>query len=170
MTTKTQEMHVLVIKRVFDATRDQLWHVWTEPDLLKMWWGPKDFSVPHLKMDFRAGGKYLSCMRSPEGKEYWNTGVYEEIAKPVRLVMTDSFADANGTVVPASYYGMEGDFPLELRVTITFEEQDTKTKMTLEHAGMPAGDASDGARVGWNESFDKLDKVLKGVVAESTSK
>jgi hypothetical protein len=75
--------------------------------------------------------------------------------------VTDSFADKDGNVVPASYYGMGEDFPLELQVIVTFEEQGGKTKMTLRHVGMPAGQASEMAGTGWNESFDKLAESLK---------
>jgi uncharacterized protein YndB with AHSA1/START domain len=51
---------------------------------------------------------------------------------------------------------MGADFPLELLVTVTFQEHRGKTTLTLHHAGMPAGPDSEGARQGWNESFDKL--------------
>jgi uncharacterized protein YndB with AHSA1/START domain len=99
-------------------------------------------------------------MRSPEGKEYWGTGVFREIIPMERLVFTDSFADANGNVVPATHYGMGADFPLEMLVTVTFEDQDGKTKMTLRHSGLPAGPESEGTHQGWSESFDKLAESL----------
>ena len=72
-----------------------------------------------------------------------------------RIVYTDSFADQNGEVVPASHYGMP-DMPLECLVTVTFARDGDKTKMTLRHAGIPAGQHGDMAGAGWNESFDKL--------------
>ena len=53
-------------------------------------------------------------MCSPDGQEYWSTGVYREIAAPSLLVCTHSFADERGNVVPATHYGMSPDFPLEL--------------------------------------------------------
>lgn len=95
-------------------------------------------------------------MRSSEGQDFWSTGFYREIVEPERIVCTDSFADEKGNVVPATYYGMSADFPLELQVTLTFEEHDGKTKMTLRHVGIPNGQMSDLTEVGWNESFDKL--------------
>jgi uncharacterized protein YndB with AHSA1/START domain len=99
-------------------------------------------------------------MRSPEGREFWSTGVYREIVEPTHLVYTDSFADEKGNVVPASHYGMEGDWPLELLVTVTFEEVGGKTRMTLRHAGIPAGKMKELCEIGWNESFDKLSEYL----------
>src|SRR5512137_1102499 len=56
---------------------------------------------------------------------------------------------------------MGGDWPSELLVTVTFEEQKGKTKFTLLHEGMPPGEMTDLAKAGWNESFDKLENVLE---------
>jgi uncharacterized protein YndB with AHSA1/START domain len=151
--TKTDE---LVITRTFDAPRERVWKAWTEPEEFMKWWGPKNFTAPSCKMDFREGGKYLFCMTSPDGKDYWSTGIYKEIKTPERIVWTDSFADENGNVVPGSHYGMGDDFPLEMTVVVTFEDLGGKTKMTLRHIGMPAGDMDKMAGQGWNESFDKL--------------
>ncbi len=70
------------------------------------------------------------------------------------------YADEKGNVVPASHYGMGGDFPLEMLVTVTFEDLGGKTRMTLRHEGLPAGEMSEGAQQGWSESFDKLAEFL----------
>lgn len=102
------------ITRVFDAPREKAWKAWTDPEGVKKRWGPKNFTAPHISIDLRVGGAYLYCMRSPDGKDYWSTGVYREIVPLERLVLTDSFADEKGNVVPASHYGMPGDWPLEL--------------------------------------------------------
>lgn len=150
----------LVITRVFDAPRNLVWKAWTEPEHVMEWWGPKGFTAPIIKTDFRVGGKSLLCMRSPEGEDYWSTGVYREIVEPERIVTTDSFSDAQGNVVPASHYRMSGDWPLELLVTVTFEEDDGKTKLTLRHEGFPDVENRDLAKAGWNESLDKLAEYL----------
>jgi len=157
--TKSVEQE-LIITRIFDAPRELVWKAWTDPERVKRWWGPKNFTAPVSKIDLRVGGTYLNCMRSPEGKDYWSTGVYREIVEPSLLVCTDSFADEKGKVVPASHYGMEGDWPLELRISVTFEETGDKTTMTLRHEGIPAGQMSELTETGWNESFDKLAEYL----------
>jgi len=146
----------LTITRVFDAPRGKVWKAWTDPEELKKWWGPKNFTAPVSKIDLRVGGKYLSCMRAPDGKDYWSTGVYREIVPMERIVVTDSFADEKGNVVPASHYGMTEDFPLELLVTVTFEQLGNKTKMVLRHEGIPEGMMRELTETGWSESFDKL--------------
>jgi len=150
----------LIISRIFDAPRELVWKVWTVPDLIMRWWGPEGFTAPVAKIDLRVGGKYLYAMRSPEGKDFWSTGIYRELVPPERIVATDSFADEKGNVVPASHYGMTGDWPSELLATMTFEDQKGKTKFTLRHEGLPPGEMTESAKAGWNGSFDKLEKVL----------
>ncbi len=151
----------LIITRVFDAPRQRVWQAWSDPEILKRWWGPKSFTVPFAEIDFKVGGKYLYCMRSPEGKDYWGTGVYREIVPFELIKITDSFADETGKIVPAAHYGMSGAWPLELLITITLEEHENQAKMTLRHVGIPAGENRDGAEQGWNQSFDKLAQTLK---------
>ncbi|MCB4791558.1 MAG: SRPBCC domain-containing protein [Elusimicrobia bacterium] len=170
MVAKTKTRKELRLVHVFDAPRELVWKAWTEPEYLKKWWGPKDFTAPFINVDLRAEGKYLFCMRSPEGKDFWSTGVYKEIIKPERLVMTDSFADEKGNVVPASHYGLGEGFPLELQITVAFEEVEGKTNMVLEHAGMPKGEMLKLAKEGWNQSFDKLAGELSRIKNETEGK
>ncbi|MGH2621169.1 MAG: SRPBCC family protein [Anaerolineales bacterium] len=151
----------ITITRIFDAPRELVWKAWTEPERFMRWWGPKGYTSPACKIDLRVGGVYLACMRSPEGQDFWSTGTYREIVEPERIVYTDSFADSEGNIVPATHYGMGADFPLEMMVTVTFEPLGGKTKLTLRHAGLPAGEMSDQTSAGWNESFDKLAEALR---------
>ena len=154
----------LVITRVFDAPRERVWKALTESTELKRWWGPRGFTSPVYDIDLRPGGEYLACMRAPDGKEYWSRGVFCEVMPPERLIMTDSFADEHGNSVPASYYGMSGDWPMEMVVTLTLEEEGDKTKLTLVHSGLGGISETDRRNMeqGWDESFDKLEGFLTG--------
>ncbi len=96
------------ITRIFNAPRELVWQAWTDPAHVMRWWGPKDFTSPACRIDLRVGGKYHFCMQAPDGQKIWSTGVYHEIVPLERLVYIDSFADEQGTPVPASYYGMGG--------------------------------------------------------------
>jgi len=160
----TSAQQELVIERIFDAPRELVWKAWTDPEMATKWWGPKGFTCPHCEIDLRVGGKFLNCMRGPAGtdfdRDFWSTGVYREIVPLERIVCTDSFADEHGNVVPAKHYGMGADVPLEMLVTVTFEDLGGKTRMTLWHEGLPAGEMSEGAQQGWSESFDKLAESL----------
>jgi uncharacterized protein YndB with AHSA1/START domain len=159
--SKDEKDQELLITRILDAPRESVWKAWTDPDLMKRWWGPKGFTSPYCKIDLRIGGKFLYCMQSPEDKDYWSTGIYREIIAQERIVFSNSFADEKGNVVPATQYGMSSDFPLEMLVTVTFEEIEGKTKLTLSHVGIPSGADRDGANVGWNQSLDKLAEGLR---------
>jgi uncharacterized protein YndB with AHSA1/START domain len=155
MTHHTENQNSLTITRNFDAPRERVWQYWTDPDKYMCWSGPKDYSAPYAKIDLRVGGKILSSMRGPDGKDIWSTGTYKEIIEPSRIVITDSFADEHGNIVPASHYGIGTEFPLELEVQVTFEDLGGKTRMTLEHCGIPQA-YIEPTTEGWNQSFDKL--------------
>jgi uncharacterized protein YndB with AHSA1/START domain len=154
----------LVITRIFDAPRELVWKAWTDVEMLKKWWGPKDFTAPIIKMDFKVGGKYHWCMRGagPDGKigDFWTTGELKEIIPLEKLVYTDNFSDAEGNVVPASAYGMSGGDWGEGIVTIKLEDMDGKTKMTLTHEGLPEGDMQEQTSAGWMQSLDKMESIL----------
>jgi uncharacterized protein YndB with AHSA1/START domain len=148
---------ILTITRELDAPREIVWKAWTEPEHFMRWWGPRRYSAPYCRIDLKVGGTYLNCMRSPDGKDFWTTGVYKEIDAPYRLVYTDSFADEKGNVVQAAHYGLGEDFPLESLVTVTLEDLSGKrTRMTMVHAPLPAGRTYDETASGWNQSFDKM--------------
>jgi uncharacterized protein YndB with AHSA1/START domain len=150
----------LVVTRVFDAPVDMVWKAWTEPDRLMKWWGPAGHTSPVCKIDLQVGGKYLFCMRSPDGQDFYTTGIYQKIFPLKEIIFTDSFADAEGNIVPSTHYGMQG-FPTELTVSVTFEDEGNRTKVTMRQYGLPAGEIFEGTGSGWAESFEKLAESLR---------
>ncbi len=152
---------VVLITREFDAPRESVWKAWTDCDRLMRWWGPKDFTTPTCKINLRSGGQFQNCMRSPEGRDYCSKGIYREVIPLDRMVFTDSFADEQGNIVPATHYGMSADYPVEMLVSVTFEEIDGKTKLSLQHklGPVPASER-DLCEQGWSESLDKLASYL----------
>lgn len=160
------EERALVITRDFDAPRSLVFKAWTDPDQVMNWWGPKGFTTPFCSIDLRPGGIFHYCMRSPEGKNFWGRGVYREIVPLERIVCTDSFSDEKGNVVPATHYGMSADFPLEMLLTVTFEEHEGKTKLTLRHVGIPSAEG-DSCNTGWTESLERLAEHLDKALSEA---
>jgi len=158
-----------VITRVFDAPRELVWKMWTEPEQLMKWWGPKPFTSPACKIDLRVGGKYLYCMRGSAGPgqpvmDFWSGGTYEEIVPFEKLVCIDGFSNEKGDRVDPAVYGMPAGFPRETMVTITFEDIGGKTKLTIRYtvSSQAVLDAMGTAqmREGWESSLDKLAESL----------
>jgi len=156
----------VIIIRVFDAPVEKVWAAWTERDKIAEWWGPKDFTAPHIELDFRVGGKYLYAMHGPAGTPFdvdmWSTGTFLEIVQLKKIAYVDSFADAEGNVVSPEAYGMKG-MDRELHVTIEFEAvEGNKTKITLTHTGAPASsEHAKNMKAGWDQSLDKMAESLR---------
>ena len=155
-----EKQQTITVNRTFHLPLDTVWKAWSECDSFTKWWGPKEFTCPNCVMDFKEGGQYLNSMCGPDRKEIWSTGTYKEIIPKKKIVYTDSFADDQGNIVPASYYNMPGDWDLELLVSIEFEEVDGNTHLSMEHSGLPAEISSECIH-GWQSSFDKLESNLK---------
>jgi predicted 3-demethylubiquinone-9 3-methyltransferase (glyoxalase superfamily)/uncharacterized protein YndB with AHSA1/START domain len=168
MPTKTGSEKDILVTRELAAPRGEVWKLWTTPEGVKKWWGPKDFTAPRVEIDLRKGGRFLLCMRGAgfDGvlKDYYNVGEFQEVAPMERIVTSMSFSDEKGEVVPASYYGMPGDWPHHVTVTMTFEDADGGTKVTVREVGVPA-EVHDPATQGWEMQFDKAEAALKGAGA-----
>jgi uncharacterized protein YndB with AHSA1/START domain len=149
------------LTREYNATPEQVWEEWTDPELYKCWSGSKDYYTPYTDIDLRVGGKYLISNRGPDGKDIWTTGTYKEIIEPKRLVMTNSFADEHGNIVPVSYYDTRSKYPLEMELDLTLEDLGGRTRLVLEHKGLPSGEIIEQTRQGWSEELDKLGDCLR---------
>ncbi|HSW48477.1 MAG TPA: SRPBCC domain-containing protein [Candidatus Saccharimonadales bacterium] len=148
----------LTLERTFDAPRDLVFKAWTDKELVKKWWGPRGVTNPVCEVDAVPGGKInIVMLAGPElgelaGQEWPMTGKFEEVAEPEKLVYT-----ANAIV--------DGKEVLTTRNTITFEEQDGKTKMTahiLVTKTTPEAEGPlAGMEMGWDQQLDKLVEFIK---------
>lgn len=153
------EGHVLVLMRSFSPAPARIFQAWSNPEELTKWWGPQGFTVPLCKIDFRVGGEYHFCMRSPEGADFWSKGIFIEIVPGRKIVATDSFSDAAGNIILASSVGLPGEWPSTLLIDASFDDNNGGTLFTLRHKGLP-GEMLESCRSGWNESLDKLQSFL----------
>ncbi|HKN01161.1 MAG TPA: SRPBCC domain-containing protein [Candidatus Binataceae bacterium] len=136
---------VLVITRVFDAPRSLVFKAWTQPDHLMRWWGPRGYTTTVSEMDLRPGGAYRFRMRSGESIDrYWH-GVVREIVEPERIVWTCMVDDADGK-----------PFSAETVLTVTFEEHEGKTKLTLHQAVFGTVEIRAAHSHGWGDAMDRL--------------
>ena len=162
MSDSTISKDAVVIERIFEASIDLIWQMWTQAEHFKKWYGPQGFTLPVAEMDVQVGGKRLICMASPDGTmKMWTTGEYMEIVPNQRLVYTESPADEQGNVVSPAALGMPEGYPTTTEVTVLLEDLGGRTKMVMTHAGVPA---DSGAGGGWNQAFDKLADHLQTVL------
>jgi uncharacterized protein YndB with AHSA1/START domain len=148
-TVTTPTDRVIQIERIFDAPRDRVFAVYTDPELIPEWWGPRGTTAVVDQMDVRTGGTWRFVVRNSDGSETAFRGGYREVTPPERIVQT------------FEWEGMPGYVSVE---TATFEALGDRTKVTtvcLFHStedrdGMLGSDME----VGMNETFQRLDEVL----------
>jgi uncharacterized protein YndB with AHSA1/START domain len=149
----------LVITRTFDAPRALVWKAWTDPKILKRWWGPKGVTNPTCEWDAKVGGKINIVMLA--GKELGNfagqkwpmEGTFKEVTPQSRIVYTsNALDDVKGVLIEALN-------------TLDLEDLGNKTKIKLHIVVTKAGPGSEfaiqGMEMGWNQSIDKLEEELK---------
>jgi uncharacterized protein YndB with AHSA1/START domain len=161
-----REIH---IEREFDAPRDRVYAVYTDPALIPEWWGPRGTTavVDRMdvragggwgprgttaivdEMDVRAGGSWRFRIDDSHGSETAFRGTYREVTPPERIVQT------------FEWEGMPGHVSVE---TATFEDLGDRTRVTTtslfhtpeERDGMLAA----GMERGLNETYSRLDELL----------
>jgi len=165
MTNDTaNEKDRMVITRIFDAPRALVWEAWTNPKYVMQWWGPKGFTAPVCKIDFRVGGKFLCCMRSPDGQEGWNGGIYHEIIPHEKIVYSLYFADAQGNKINPAELGIEHEAIEDARDVAIFEDYGNgQTKLTLIGNETMEEAKNTGQHEGWVETLDKIAAVIAGL-------
>ena len=138
----------VVISRLFDASRELIWALWTDPAHIAKWWGPRGFSLEIDVMDVRPGGVWKSTMRGPDGQLYANDCVFLDVVEPERIVYRLSG-------------GRVEDDPMPAEVTWFFEPQGQRTRLILKmsfpsaEARARAGDLYKVAE-GGEETIDRL--------------
>lgn len=146
----------LILERIIDAPPEKLFRAWTEPELLKIWFTPRPWTVASAALDVRAGGTNVIVMRSPEGQDFPNRGVYLEVVENERIVFTDAFTEA---WVPSDKAFMTA--------TIMFEPVDGKTKYTARVEHWNSEDRQNhedmGFHQGWSKATDQLEELVASI-------
>ena len=147
MNVRTQEL-ALTLTRRFAAPRAAVFRAWSDPQEMKKWSAPRGFTIPESDGAFRVGGSWRATMRSAEGESHSLIGTYKEIVPPERIVFTHAWLGEDGT--PG----------IETLVTVTFEEVEGGTRLTLVQTGFDSVASRDGHEGGWGESLDRLGELL----------
>jgi uncharacterized protein YndB with AHSA1/START domain len=145
------EQRELILTRVFNVPRAKVYRCWTEPELLKKWFAPLPWTTTKVEFDLRPGGSSLFVMRSPEGHEFPNPGLFLEVVKNEKLAFTDAFVKA--------WQPSEKAFMV---ATITFEDHNggsgTKYTARVQHWSVADREAHEkmGFHEGWGQCADQL--------------
>jgi uncharacterized protein YndB with AHSA1/START domain len=141
-------------RRFVKATPETLFALWTEPDHLRNWWGPRRLELAVCEVDLRVGGTWRFVSRAPDGQEFAFHGEYLEIDAPSRLVST---------------WVYEGAPDADAVETVTFEAVDGGT-MVHGLSRYPSVAARDGhleagMESGMTESYERMDEIVAGIGA-----
>lgn len=151
--TSTNSEREIVITRLFDAPRDLVFKAFTDPEKIGQWWGPNGFSTTTKRMIFKVGGEWIFTMHGPGGTDYPNRIVYTDIERNEYLKY-DHYGNEDGE-----------DDPPHFKSTVTFENKEGKTKVTLRML-FPTKKARDktvefGAVEGGNQTLGRLAVFLE---------
>ncbi len=156
---KLPNERTVTIARVFDAPRDLVWRMWTEPEHMAQWWGPKTFANPVCELDVRPGGRIWIVMRGPKGSAYDDdfpmSGTFHEVVKPSRLVFTAIAEDKQGHPL------------LRAHTTVTFDVHGDQTRLTVHAKAVGLAPVAPqmlaGMDAGWRQSLEKLAELAKQI-------
>ncbi len=155
-----EEKHDLTVTRVFDAPVERVWKAWSEPELVKRWWGPDKFTCPSARMDFREGGTSIVCMRAPKefgGHDMYSAWEYRAIAPRERIEYIHNLVDKDGKRIDPASLGLPADFPPDVRNVIAFKDLgDGRTEVTVSEYGYPSEKWVNLSRTGLEQCLDKM--------------
>jgi uncharacterized protein YndB with AHSA1/START domain len=121
---KNPEALTMSITATFDASVEQVWHVWADPRKLERWWGPPTYPATVLDHELTPGGRVTYFMTGPEGDQHGGWWRVLAVESPHRLEFEDGFADDAGEPNP--------NMPTTtIRVSLT-ELEDGGTAMAIE--------------------------------------
>ena len=166
MKSKTKEKNVQPIKevnfdRVYDAPIAQMWKAWTQPEILKQWWGPHGVSIPECEVELRVGGKFYIVMEAGEAM-----GPYKGTRWPMLARFTAVEPNARLTYTAKAWTDGKGEETQIDQITdIIFLEENGKTRIKLKAAinkvGAGAKMAVEGMQYGFTQQLDKLHAYLQ---------
>jgi uncharacterized protein YndB with AHSA1/START domain len=118
----------IITVREFDAPRELVFSLFTDPKHLAQWFGPNGFTTTTSSFDMRPGGVWRFVMHGPDGRDYQNRVTYEEVVPPARIVYRHG--GGGGADVE----------PVQFTQTITFDDLGGKTRITWRHDFPSAAD------------------------------
>lgn len=145
----------LVLGRIIDAPRKNVFRAWTDAEILKKWFVPAPWTIAAAEIDARPGGGSLIVMKDPEGNEYPNAGVYLDVVENEKIVFTDAFTSAWQPSEKPFFTGI-----------ITFEDAgDGKTRYVARALHWTKEDLEAHEKMGFHEGWGQCAEQLEAVAA-----
>ena len=137
----------VLITRIFDAPRAQVFAAWTDPQKIVHWFGPNETVAGSVraKMDVRSGGSYQMNFQTEDGENHQVGGLYREVVPDSRLVFT---------------WAWHSTPERESLVTVTVAKDGDGTMLTLHHEQFFDDKAREGHNRGWTGTLDKLEQYF----------
>ena len=149
----------LTITQEHRAPRNIVFKAFSEAEHLRRWWGPKGWDMPVCEVDFRPGGEWVYAIENDDGEIHWAKAVYQEIVPNEKIVFLANFIDGNRKVLD--------ELP-EQKMTITFDEQDEKTFLTILVEYSSAKDKEQHVEMGFIQGFSQALGQFAGLVNQLT--
>ena len=134
-----------VLHRTFEASREDVWNAFTQPEHLRHWLGPQNCSIEITRHELKPGGLFHYCMKYPNGRAVWMRSVFREILPPERLVSLNSFSDERGALARSPWLPK---YPVQTVNTLMLAEEDGRTLLTLRVVPLDASDEEAGVFTG----------------------
>ena len=146
--------HELRIERLYDATPEQVFDAFVDPATQEQLHGASQegWTVQRCETDVRVGGTSTYAMGYNGVEPDVEVRVFSVVDRPRRLVFRHSMTVAEW-----------GGRTVETEMTITFEEQDGKTLLTMVQTGFATAEDRDDFNSGWPAYLDTLGRVVGGM-------
>lgn len=141
---RTADIPALIVRRTFNAPRDEVFHAWTSADLIRRWFGPPGTTVTEALFEAREGGRYRVAMTSSDGEAYVVRGTITDYRKPERLAYTFRWEEDDPQLERDTF------------VSIEFIARGAVTEIVLKHEGFRDEDSRGRHEAGWNGCIDQL--------------
>ncbi|MBE1205575.1 SRPBCC domain-containing protein [Aminobacter carboxidus] len=136
---------VLEFSRVFDAPPALVFRMWSSPEHLVRWWGPKGFTSSCETHEFRKGGSYHLLIHGDSDNGM--SGTFREIVDNERIVFT---------------FAWDHDPDWQTLVTVTLKAEGDGTRLTFRQEPFLDVETRDSHLGGWGECLDRLADALAG--------
>jgi uncharacterized protein YndB with AHSA1/START domain len=136
----------LVIRKRIEATREELFDAWTDPESMQEWMCPGDIESAEVEMEARVGGKLLIVMKGPT-ESHEHRGEVTIVERPSKLAF--------------SWTGKGTDWRLTLVTVEFFEVSENETELVLTHENFPSKEVRDRHQGGWSKIVTLLEQHIR---------